>query len=185
VMNAEPALIEREQERATRREIYADTAQEVEEKNARSSEYGAVLEEGYYLAVPLPTAKFSVLGKLKRWFGFGDEGGILFGQASVKSTFAHGPHAGRTIGQVAQDLRAGTISPDSLPVEYVIRNGQAIALNNRTLLALTRAGMQPTVTRNLTGNRAAEALLDSHLQGGMPSNVIRVRGGPAGTSLIE
>ncbi len=112
-------------------------------------------------------------------------GSMLFGQASVKSTFAHGPHAGRTVGEVAQGLRAGTISADTLPIDYVIRNGQAIALNNRSLLALTRAGMQPTVTRNLTGNQAAEALLNSHLQGGVPSTVIRVRGGPPGTSLIE
>lgn len=112
-------------------------------------------------------------------------GKYLLGQASVKSTFAHGPHAGRTIGEVAQGLRAGTISADTLPIDYVIRNGQAIALNNRSLLALTRAGMQPTVTRNLTGNQAAEALLNSHLQGGVPSTVIRVRGGPPGTSLIE
>lgn len=89
------------------------------------------------------------------------------------------------LGEVAQGLRAGTISADSLPIEYVIRNGQAVALNNRSLLALTRAGMQPTVTRNLTGNPAAEALLNSHLQGGVPSTVIRVRGGPTGTSLIE
>lgn len=70
-------------------------------------------------------------------------GGALFGQASVISVFAHGPHAGRTIGEVAQGLRAGTISPNSLPVGYVVRNGQAIALNNRSLLALRRAGMQP------------------------------------------
>lgn len=116
---------------------------------------------------------------------FAARGSMLFGQASVKSTFAHGPHAGRTIGEVAQGLRAGTISADTLPIDYVIRNGQAIALNNRSLLALTRAGMQPTVTRNLTGNQAAEALLNSHLQGGVSSAVIRVCGGPPGTSLIE
>ena len=52
-------------------------------------------------------------------------------------------------------------------------------------LCLPRAGIEPTVTRNLTGNQAAEALLNSHLQGGVPSTVIRVRGGPPGTSLIE
>jgi len=110
---------------------------------------------------------------------------VLFGQASVKSTFAHGPHAGRTIGEVAEGLRAGAISPNTLPIDYVIRNGQAVALNNRSLLALKRAGMEPTVTRNLTGNEAAEALLNSHLQGGAPSMEIRVRGGPTEASLIE
>ncbi|MGH7945863.1 MAG: hypothetical protein ACREF9_12760 [Opitutaceae bacterium] len=117
--------------------------------------------------------------------GVAAESGIQFGQATVKSTFAHGPHAGKTIGEVAAGLRSGAISPNSLPVEYVVRNGQAVALNNRSLLALERAGLEPTITRNLTGNQAAEALLNSHLRGGAPSNVIRVRGGPAGTSLIE
>jgi RHS repeat-associated protein len=111
--------------------------------------------------------------------------GIQFGQASVKSTFAHGPYAGQTIGEVAQGLRAGTISPNILPIDYVVRNGQAVTLNNRSLLALRRAGIEPTVTRNLTGNPAAEALLNSHLQSGAPSSVIRVRGGPLGTALIE
>ncbi|MGH8020909.1 MAG: hypothetical protein ACREIA_22020 [Opitutaceae bacterium] len=113
------------------------------------------------------------------------ESGMKFGQATVKSTFAHGPHAGKTVGEVAAGIRSGAISPNSLPVEYVIRNGEAVALNNRSLLALRRAGVEPTVTRNMTGNSAAEALLDSHLRGGVPSEVIRVRGGPAGTSLIE
>lgn len=110
---------------------------------------------------------------------------MQFGQASVKSTFAHGPHAGKTVGEVAAGIRSGAISPNSLPVEYVIRNGQAVALNNRSLLALRRAGVEPTITRNMTGNSAAEALLNSHLRGGVPSEVIRVRGGPAGTSLID
>jgi YD repeat-containing protein len=113
------------------------------------------------------------------------ESGMKFGQATVKSTFAHGPHAGKTVGEVAAGIRSGAISPNSLPVEYVIRNGEAVALNNRSLLALRRAGVEPTVTRNMTGNSAAEALLDSHLRGGVPSEVIRVRGGPAGTSQIE
>lgn len=111
--------------------------------------------------------------------------GMLFGQASVKSTFSNGLHSGRTIGEIAQALRSGLISADTLPINFIARDGQTIALNNRSLLALTRAGMQPTVTHNLTGNRAAEALLESHLRGGVPSNVIRVRGGPPGTSLVD
>jgi RHS repeat-associated protein len=112
-------------------------------------------------------------------------GTLLFGQSSVRATVAFGPHAGRTIGEVAKGLRAGTVSPNSLRIDYVVRNGQAIALNNRSLLALTRAGIQPTVTRNLTGNSAAEALLNNDLRVGVPSQVIRVRGGPPGTSGID
>jgi hypothetical protein len=103
----------------------------------------------------------------------------------VKNTFAHGPFAGKTIGEVASGLRAGTISPNQLPIEVVVRNGEAIALNNRSLTALTRAGMQPTQVINRTGDAAAEALLNSHLRGGLPSDVIRIRGAGPGASLIE
>jgi hypothetical protein len=110
---------------------------------------------------------------------------ILFGQASVKSTFAHGPFTGRTIGQVAADLRAGKASADLLPVEVVVRNGQTVALNNRSLLTLRRAGVEPTKVIDRTGDTVAERLLDSHLRGGMPSDVIRVRGMGSGASLVE
>jgi hypothetical protein len=49
-------------------------------------------------------------------------GAFLFGQASVRSTFAYGPHAGRTIGEVAAALRSGAISPDTLPIDFIVRN---------------------------------------------------------------
>ncbi|HEU4878155.1 MAG TPA: RHS repeat-associated core domain-containing protein, partial [Gemmatimonadaceae bacterium] len=113
------------------------------------------------------------------------KGPFLFGQANVRSVFAGGPYAGRTIGEIAAALRSGAISADTLPIEFVVRNGRAITLNNRSLLALRRAGLRPTVTRNLTGNPEAESLLNRHLRGRAPSDVIRVRGGPPGTSLIE
>jgi len=119
------------------------------------------------------------------WAGRAPKGGVKFGQASVKSTFAHGPHAGRTIGDVAQGLRFGRISPDSLPVEFIVRNGERVALNNRSLTALRRAGMQPTKLIDRTGVPRFEKLLDRHLGGGSPSDFIRIRGGPPGTSLIE
>lgn len=40
---------------------------------------------------------FKPLKVLRSAEGIAARGGILFGQVSVKSTFAHGPHAGRTI----------------------------------------------------------------------------------------
>lgn len=110
---------------------------------------------------------------------------LRFGQASVRSTFAHGPHAGRTIAEVARGLRSGKISPDTLPVEFIFRNGGRVALNNRSLTALRRAGMQPTKLIDRTGIPSFEKWLDLHLAGGTPSDFIRIRGGPPGTSLIE
>lgn len=115
----------------------------------------------------------------------GARSGLRFGQPSVKAFFAHGEHAGRSIGQVARGLRTGSISPNSLPIAFVVKNGERVTLNNRSLLAFRRAGIEPTVTRNLTGNSKAEALLRSHLGKGSPSDTIRVRGGAPGTSLTE
>jgi hypothetical protein len=39
-----------------------------------------------------------------------------FSQTTASETFAHGPFAGRTIGDVATGLRSGSISPGELPV---------------------------------------------------------------------
>jgi RHS repeat-associated protein len=112
-------------------------------------------------------------------------GPIRFGQADVSNTFAHGPFAGKTIGQVAAGLRAGAINPNQLPIEIVVRNGQAVALNNRSLLALQRAGLSPTRVINRTGDLLAERSLDRHLRGGAPSGSIRIRGLGPGASLLE
>ena len=87
------------------------------------------------------------------------KGVVKFGQGSVKNTFAHGSFKGRSISEVAKDLRSGKISPDDLPVEFVVRNGERIALNNRSLTALRRAGMQPTNLINKTGSKVHERLL--------------------------
>lgn len=110
---------------------------------------------------------------------------MKFGQTSVKSRFAHGPFAGMSIGAVAAGLRAGRIAPDQLPLAFIVRHGERIALNNRSLLALRRAGLAPTRRIDRTGVPRFEKLVDTHLAGGQPSDCLRVRGGPPGTSLIE
>ena len=110
---------------------------------------------------------------------------MKFGQASVKSRFAHSPFAGMSIGAVAVGLRAGRIAPDQLPIECIGRHGERIALNNRSLLALRRAGLAPTRLIDRTGVPQFEQLLDAHLAGGQPSDCLRVRGGPPGTSRVE
>ena len=90
-----------------------------------------------------------------------------------------------SIGAVALGLRAGHIAPDQLPREFIVRHGERIALNNRSLLALRRAGLAPTRLIDRTGVPQFEKLLDAHLAGGQPSDCLRVRGGPPETSLIE
>ncbi len=110
---------------------------------------------------------------------------ILFGQANVGLRFGNGEFAGRTIGEVAADLRAGIISPDQLPIQFIQREGQRITLNNRSLTALRRAKMDPTVLIDQTGIAEFEKQLMEQLRGSAPSATIRIRAGMPGMSSIE
>jgi len=124
-----------------------------------------------------PLKKIKTVGKLS--------GKIKFGQGNVKSTFAHGEFKGKSIGEVAQGLRSGKISPDQLPIETVVRNGEKVTLNNRSLTALKRAGLEPTKVTDRTGSRIHERALDRHLGGGQPSDTIRIRGAGRNASSVE
>jgi RHS repeat-associated protein len=114
------------------------------------------------------------------------KGNLLFGQSSVSAYFSErGCFGGRSIAEVAKDLRSKKISPDELPIRIILRNGKWVTLNNRSLLALKRAKMEPTILNDVTGIKKFEELLDKHLLGNLPSDVIKIRGGPPGASLIE
>jgi hypothetical protein len=104
---------------------------------------------------------------------------IAFGQKSVSPTFRHGPFEGKSIEDVSQALRSGDISPDQLPVKFVTRNGRPIAVNNRSLLTLRRANLEPTVTEDVTGDPFFERLITRRLaqMAGSPSDDIVVRSG--------
>jgi RHS repeat-associated protein len=110
---------------------------------------------------------------------------VLFGQSSVKNEFSHGPFKGKTIGEVAAGLRSGKYSPDQLPLDVIVRNGETVTLNNRSLTTLRRAGMEPTKVIDRTGDRFFEELLNSHLAGSSPSDSIRIRGGAPNASSLE
>jgi hypothetical protein len=56
------------------------------------------------------------------------------------SAFRNGPLAGRTIGDVAAALRAGDATAADFPVDVIVRNGETIGLNTRSML-LRRAGI--------------------------------------------
>ena len=120
-------------------------------------------------------------------------GDILFGQKGVSRTFTSAERgstfdfAGQPISKVAEGLRTGGIDPDQLPIQYIVRDGQRITLNNRSLTALRQAGLSPTRTIDVTGDAVLEARLTTRLaeMGGAPADVIRVRGGPVGTSAIR
>jgi RHS repeat-associated protein len=88
---------------------------------------------------------------------------IRFGQQGVSATFRHGEFAGKTIEEVAAGLRSGAISADQLPLQSITRDGIEYTLNNRSLMALRKAGMEPTLIQDMTGNAFFEKQLTQRL----------------------
>ena len=93
------------------------------------------------------------------------KGGLKFTQTTASAVFKNGSFAGRTIGDVATGLRSGAINPSQLPIDVVVRNGETLPLNTRSLLALRRGGVDPSrfVINNRTGNSFFENLLTQRL----------------------
>jgi filamentous hemagglutinin len=118
---------------------------------------------------------------------------VQFGQQSVSRTFTTAEngstfkYVGQRVSDVASRLRSGSISPDELPIEFVVRDGQNIAVNNRSLLALRRAGHDPTVMIDRTGDALIEARTTERLaeMGGAASDTIRVRGAGSNASYLD
>jgi hypothetical protein len=71
---------------------------------------------------------------------------VLFGQRRIGFRFSlAGKFRGRTITSVARDLKKGKLTADDLPIEaFRGRNGELITVNNRSLAALSLAGLRPT-----------------------------------------
>jgi hypothetical protein len=63
-----------------------------------------------------------------------------FMQSTAASTFRHGPFAGRSIGEVAEGLRSGAISPRDLSVEVIRRRLWEARVQNRCGNYLDRFG---------------------------------------------
>ncbi|HEY4248180.1 MAG TPA: LamG-like jellyroll fold domain-containing protein [Lacunisphaera sp.] len=120
---------------------------------------------------------------------------IQLAQKGVRSTFttkaenSRFKYAGMTIAEVANGLRKGTILADELPIEFVIIEGERFAVNNRSLLALRRANLQPTRTIDVTKNvskmeRVRERLYEIDNLG-LPRDATMIRGGPANASKLD
>jgi len=114
-----------------------------------------------------------------------------FTQTTASPTFRRGEFAGQSIGEVADGLRSGAISPAQLPVDVIVRNGQPLAMNTRSLLALRRAGIDPKdmVFRDKTGNRKLERALDKRLANNKLTNAgtetLRVTGAGENASNLQ
>ncbi len=99
----------------------------------------------------------------------GDEAllGARFAQKTYRETFsAAGRFAGKSIDDVAGSLRAGKISPDDVPVDYIVRDGNTLILNTRSAQALERAGIPRSQWKgvNRTGVEEFEDRLSDQLR---------------------
>jgi hypothetical protein len=88
---------------------------------------------------------------------------VLFGQKSISNVFAHGEFAGRTVDEVASGLKTGIFSADQLPLQVINRAGDTYTMNNRSLMALRLAGVEPTKLVDVTGNATIESRLTERL----------------------
>jgi RHS repeat-associated protein len=110
---------------------------------------------------------------------------VLFGQRGVSPTFSkEGSMKGADINEVAAKLKSGEISSDALPIWYIDYKGYRVAVNNRSLAALSKAGMKPTKLENKTGKLPTdpshpdteEKVLERLREmGGRPSESIPIR----------
>ena len=89
-----------------------------------------------------------------------------FAQKTFSQTFsAEGKFAGRTVEEVAADLKAGTLKAADVPVEYIVRDGKTLILNTRSAQALEQAGIPRSQWNavNKTGDMGAEGRLTDQL----------------------
>lgn len=86
------------------------------------------------------------------WLVHNDCGGLRFAQQGISRTFRSGKFAGMTIDEVAAGWRIGIYSPDDLPINIVVRDRVAYTVNNRSLMKLYRAGFEPTIFQDVTGD---------------------------------
>ncbi len=103
---------------------------------------------------------------------------VYFGQQAVSPNFSpQGTFKGASIQSVADRLVSGELSADNLPIEYIVRDGKMITMNNRSLTALSKANMKPTVLHDITSDVENEEKLTQRLSemGGQPSESIFIR----------
>jgi len=89
---------------------------------------------------------------------------VQFAQRGISPNFhENGDFAGRSIDDVAAELRNGTMSADQLPLRVITRDGVTYTLNNRSLMALRQGGQEPTILNDVTGDPLYERVLTKRL----------------------
>ena len=92
-----------------------------------------------------------------------------FAQTTFRESFsAGGQFGGKTINQVADALRSGALTPNDVPINVIVRDGNTLILNTRSAQALTRAGI-PSAEWNVI-NRTGDPFFENLLNGQLTRN---------------
>jgi hypothetical protein len=82
---------------------------------------------------------------------------IFFGQKGVSpGFFIGGLFKDADINVIANKIISGELKASDVPVHFIWVNGKKIAINNRSLVALSKAGVKPVVTIDLSGKLPKE-----------------------------
>lgn len=108
---------------------------------------------------------------------------ILFGQIGASPNFSkEGFYKGADVDALAADLKAGRRKPEDIRIQYIWVDGARVAVNNRSLAVLSKAGFKPLYVEDMTGRlpRSGPDCLQSVLRRldemkGRPSRSIRLR----------
>lgn len=90
-----------------------------------------------------------------------------YAQKTYSEQFSNeGAFSGKSIDDVAASLRNGSLKPEDVPVDYIVRNNRTLIVNTRSAQALTRAGVPRSQWSavNRTGQRAYEGRLSGQLR---------------------
>ena len=106
---------------------------------------------------------------------------LRFSQTTASTNFsAEGTFAGKTIGSLADELRAGTVAASEVPVGIVNLGSNALIVNTRSALALTRAGIPQSswnlVNMTATNGAAIEARLAANCLTAEGTATLRITG---------
>jgi hypothetical protein len=83
---------------------------------------------------------------------------IYFGQATAQSRFSgSGKFSRIPLADLAAKLKAGDLTPDDVPIEFIWIDGKRVTLNNRSLTALYKAGKGPTKLINVSADPSAQS----------------------------
>ena len=109
------------------------------------------------------------------------EPGVGRSQVTVASRSAGGSTGGAfkglSIYAVAQDLKNGVLDPSGIKVNVFEHEGQLVAENNRSLAALSLAGLEPTninILDNVPGDVLARLGEEPLVSGELPSSMTAV-----------